>query len=404
MERLTESIEGVKLDQSSNLGAGAAGTHMKEHKSRDREKKERAALYHIRRASWTKSWSGNSAPTSEETEDMRTVKSEITLNRKTSCGSLPRNDAARFLSSLSEIDIEPEHREEVYHGAKIGKYVVGRLLDKGSFSECYEGRDTSNSNSVVAMKVVRNDPGFSSTMEHELAIWSRLKHRGFLPLKEVIRLKTVTIIISPVAHRGSLLKYLKINGPMTGDQARGVFKTLCEGLRFLHRDLRAIHHDIKLENILLDKDLNPYLCDFGLSEYYDDPASWIGMGVYRDDEDMLLKGTLWYLPPEIIDCRQSKRRSFSVVKTYSCGDWKFEKTKVDIWAMGIVLYALMSGTLPFTDDYLPSLQAAINNSEYESLEDEIDAPIWNLIQQLLCVEIAKRPNIDQVLQHPWLQD
>lgn len=377
-------------------------------RNREREKRERAETYYSRRASWTQSWSGNSAPLNEMFVALEEARSLRTPQRRNSSDTGRKTEAVQFLHSLSEVGVENERREEVYQGAKVGKYVVGRMIDKGSFSECFEGYDTASASKApaVAMKVVKNDPGFTLTMEREIAIWRRLQHRSFLPLHEIIRLRDVTIIVSPLAHRGNLLKYLKVHGPMSAEQARPIFKTLCEGLRFMHRELRAVHHDIKLENILLDKDMQPYLCDFGLSEYCDDPSSWIGTGVYNtDDDNVLVKGSLWYLPPELIDCRHvSHRRSLSVCRSSGSADWMFEKTKVDVWAMGIVLYALMSATLPFTEDYLPSLQAAINNSQYESLAEEVEAPIWDLIQKLLSVDIGQRPNMDEVLVHPWLLD
>lgn len=319
---------------------------------------------------------------------------------KSSYSSLPQTTAVMFLSSFAENDMEGFGPTEIYEGCHIQGYVIGKIIGKGASSQVREGYLKDEPNVRLAMKIVQHD-GFYESVEHEIEIWSQLDHIGFLRLIDVIKLHDVTIAVSPLAEKGSLLRHLQKQGAMPANSAKKIFKTLCESLGYLHEEHRIVHHDIKLENILLDKNMGAYLCDFGLSEYIDDYSSWCF--AKSSQEDLLMKGSLWYLPPEIIDCSRQRRRSMINNPAFTEEDWKLEKTKVDVWALGIVLYAMITGSLPFTHDYLPKLQLAITSGEYPKLDEEIERPLSDLIACLLTVNPEERPLIRDVLLHEWLR-
>lgn len=321
---------------------------------------------------------------------------------KSAYSSLPQSSAVMFLASFAECDSSSSGPIEIYEGLQLGDYTVGKVIGRGSYSSCREGFKTENPSKRVAFKIVQSE-GIHDVVEHEIDVWSRLQHEGFLPLLDIIRLKDVTIIVSPLAEKGSMLNYLKNNGPLAPEKVKPIFKILCQALHHLHVHHRIVHHDIKLENILIDAEFNAYLCDFGLSEFVDDSNNWC-LSLKSSQEDLLLKGSLWYLPPEIIDCSRTRRYSFSKDRLTIAPDfdWKFEKTKIDVWAMGIVLYAMITGSLPFTDDYLPRLHLSITSGDYPDLEDA-DEDLADLISSLLTVDVDSRPLISEILQHRWLQ-
>jgi len=79
------------------------------------------------------------------------------------------------------------------------------------------------------------------------------------------------------------------------------------------------------------------------------------------------------------------------------------RSKADIWAMGVVLYAMVTGTLPFRDDYLPRLIQRIEQCDYDQLGCEYSTLLRDLIPKLLCVDVEERLDAEKILRHPWLR-
>jgi len=358
---------------------------------------------HHRAMSWTGSTTAYHVPGQQpQQQPNRQHQKEFKFSPvcRASYSSMPQTSAVMFLASLAEGEsLVTKSPTELNQGSMVKDYVVGKVIGRGAYSHCREGTKKSDPWKKFALKIVQNE-GVHDTIEHEIDIWSRLKHPGFLPLLDIIRLHDITIIVSPMAEYGSMLKYLQNNGPMSEPAAKRIFKELTETLRYLHLEQRIVHHDIKLENILLSRDMSVHVCDFGLSEFVDEHVKWCLST--SSQEDLMMKGSLWYLPPEVIDCTRSRRHSITKAPQLASGDWKLEKTKLDIWALGVVLYAMVTGSLPFTHDYLPKLQQSILSGDYPPLDEEFDDQLCDLISQLLRTDPEARPLISQVLEHPWL--
>lgn len=152
-----------------------------------------------------------------------------------------------------------------------------------------------------------------------------------------------------------------------------IFKQIVHGLAHCHCR-SVLHRDIKLDNILMDSDGGIKICDFGVSRLI--------------TKNQVIKeqcGTPAYLAPEII------------------ADNGYRGFYVDLWSLGVLLYAMLQGRVPFKANSLQDLHALIlkGNLKYPV---EISADARNLIEQLLVVEPQKRISIPHVLQHPWLKD
>jgi serine/threonine protein kinase len=316
---------------------------------------------------------------------------------KSDYSSLPKSCAAAFLSNFAESD-SVSGESSISEGSVVSHYQIGRLIGNGAFSECREGFDLKDPNqNKLAFKIVKNSP----VIRHEIEIWTKLNHPGFLQLIDVIHLNDVTVVVSKLASKGNMLKYLSKNGPFSVSEAKRLFHELSKAIEYMHNDVGIIHCDIKLDNILLDEDMKPYLCDFGLSEY-------IESAVFHDndsEEDLFLRGSFWYLPPEAIDPSLSSKIHEEL--SHACEDetlcLRLIKTKGDVWALGVVLYAMVSGHLPFTDDFLPRLQLSIMNTDYPELSEELDKDLKDLVGRILTSNVESRPCINEVLKHPWLQ-
>ncbi|KAJ3390363.1 hypothetical protein HDU92_000518 [Lobulomyces angularis] len=125
------------------------------------------------------------------------------------------------------------------------------------------------------------------------------------------------------------------------------------------------------------KDINSYVCklaDFGLSGY-----------IHEKEKDRTVVGSIHYCSPEEI-----KQQSFG-------------QPSSDIWSLGVVLFAMVTGTLPFNDDYIPRLQQQIINGRYDKSKlEKFSKNLQDLISSLLQVQKEKRITMAQLLQHPWV--
>lgn len=140
-------------------------------------------------------------------------------------------------------------------------------------------------------------------------------------------------------------------------------------------NLSCVHRDLKLENILLDKHENVKLCDFGFTREYDGKMSYL----------QTFCGTVCYSAPEMLK-----------------GE-KYAGEKVDVWSLGIILYALLTGELPFDDDNDLVTKHKILTTDL-TYPDSVPADAKALISQLLSKRPLLRPTLADILTNPFLTD
>ena len=128
--------------------------------------------------------------------------------------------------------------------------------------------------------------------------------------------------------------------------------------------MSCVHRDLKLENILLDKHENVKLCDFGFTREYEGTTNYL----------QTFCGTVCYSAPEMLK-----------------GE-KYAGEKVDVWSLGIILYSLLTGELPFDEDNDIATKHKILNSE-PKYPDTLPADAKTLIMQLLSKRPLRRPSI-----------
>ena len=172
---------------------------------------------------------------------------------------------------------------------------------------------------------------------------------------------------------GDLLNYIKKRSRLQEPVAKFIFKQIILALKFIHEN-NIVHRDIKLDNILLDLDNNIKICDFGVSKI-----------INKNDIMLEQCGTPAYIAPEIL-----------LNKGY-------EGFGVDIWSAGVVLYAMLSGTVPFKGTNLKELHNLIISGNYQPIND-ISMEASHLINNLLEIDPKKRITIENILNHPWLID
>ena len=139
--------------------------------------------------------------------------------------------------------------------------------------------------------------------------------------------------------------------------------------------MSCVHRDLKLENILLDKNENVKLCDFGFTREYDGKASYL----------QTFCGTVCYSAPEMLK-----------------GE-KYAGEKVDVWSLGIILFALLTGELPFDEDDDVATKHKIITSE-PKYPEAFPVEAKELVVKLLSKRPLHRPSIADILTHPFLSE
>lgn len=169
-----------------------------------------------------------------------------------------------------------------------------------------------------------------------------------------------------------LYNYLLHNGPILPEKVQKIFAQLVGAVTYVH-NMSCVHRDLKLENILLDKNENVKLCDFGFTREYEGKMSYL----------QTFCGTVCYSPPEMLR-----------------GE-KYAGEKVDVWSLGVILYTLLAGELPFDDDNEVVTKRRILTEE-PIYSDRIPPDAKALIAQLLSKRPLLRPTLADILANPFL--
>jgi WD40 repeat protein/serine/threonine protein kinase len=213
-------------------------------------------------------------------------------------------------------------------GKTIRGYELQKQLGQGGFGAVYQAYQPLLKRDV-AIKVIlpkyANEPDFIHRFETEAELIARLEHPFIVPLYDFWRDPTGAYLVMRLVRGGSLTGILKAR-KLTPQEIANILDQIAAALHVAHRE-NVIHRDIKPDNILVDEDMNAYLSDFGIAKSTDVPES------EQEDEDNSLTGSLHYIPPEQI-------QGAAVTP------------QTDVYALGMVLYEMLSGEHPFEGDSL----------------------------------------------------
>ena len=209
----------------------------------------------------------------------------------------------------------------------------------------------------------------------EISIMSKLKHPNLVNLIEVLGCKSKIFMVIEYVPNGELFDYILKNGRLQEDEARKFFRQLIEGISYIHSH-NICHRDIKPENLLLDKDMNIKISDFGLSAF-------VGEDAYDTNSlQHTTCGSPNYVAPEVLK------------------DSGYDGRFSDIWSCGVVLFVMVAGYLPFDEPSLSTLFRRIQSANYTCppfFSDELK----DLISKILVPEPTARISLADIKQHPW---
>ncbi|CAO3699814.1 unnamed protein product [Rhizopus stolonifer] len=278
-----------------------------------------------------------------------------------------KSPAAAFLSGFASSPLEDTEEE----GDEIDNYVLDKVIGYGGFSVVRKGFRISDGQKV-AVKVVQKTE--DSSLERELDIWRSLDHKHIVNLEKVLETDSAFYIVCDFCENGSLLD--RLQRPISAEEASVFFGQLCDALQYLHQEMRICHKDLKLENVLLDENNSIKLCDFGLA-MHEQPII--------QANPMLAGGSLPYVAPEQI-------KSSTAIGCPS----------TDIWSLGVILYALTVGKLPFSDDYDLRLQQKIISGVYD-MPESLSSSLQGLLRACLQLDPQQRLTIQQIRDSSWLK-
>ncbi|GAP92065.1 putative ser thr protein kinase [Rosellinia necatrix] len=253
----------------------------------------------------------------------------------------------------------------------VGNYSLGRLIGKGSFGRVYLAHHKLTNGSKVVLKSANKD---DSNLAREIHHHRQFVHPHIARLYEVIVTESLVWLVLEYCPGDELYNYLLNNGPLRVEKVQKTFSQLVGAVSYVHQQ-SCVHRDLKLENILLDKHENVKLVDFGFTREYEGKSNYL----------QTFCGTICYSAPEMLK-----------------GE-KYAGEKVDVWSLGVILYALLCGELPFDDDDDNVTRTKILTEE-PKYRAHLSSDAVALIKLLLSKRPLLRPTLPEILSHPFLAE
>ncbi|CAF1043985.1 unnamed protein product [Didymodactylos carnosus] len=258
---------------------------------------------------------------------------------------------------------------------KIGHYILSETLGTGSFGKVKKAYHQLTRH-TVAIKIVNRGKikqlDVVGKIRREIQNLRLFRHPHIIKLYQVISTPTDIFMVMEYVAGGELFDYIVKKGKLTEAEARPFFQQIISGVDYCHRHM-IVHRDLKPENLLLDDASHVKIADFGLSN------------MMKDGE--LLKtscGSPNYAAPEVVS-----------------GEL-YAGPEVDIWSCGVILYALLTGTLPFDDDNVQLLFKKIRSGIFP-IPETLNPSVVDLLQKMLTVDPVRRATIKDIREHDWFK-
>uniref|UniRef100_G3PG13 MAP/microtubule affinity-regulating kinase 3 n=1 Tax=Gasterosteus aculeatus aculeatus TaxID=481459 RepID=G3PG13_GASAC len=281
-----------------------------------------------------------------------------------STGWSSRSLGARCRNSIALCSDEQPH---------IGNYRLLKTIGKGNFAKVKLARHILTGREV-AIKIIDKtqlNPTSLQKLFREVRIMKTLNHPNIVQLFEVIETEKTLYLIMEYASGGEVFDYLVAHGRMKEKEARAKFRQIVSAVHYCHLK-NIVHRDLKAENLLLDADANIKIADFGFSNEFTE-------GSKLDT----FCGSPPYAAPELF---QGK---------------KYDGPEVDIWSLGVILYTLVSGSLPFDGQNLKELRERVLRGKYR-VPFYMSTDCEGILRRFLVLNPAKRCSLDQIMKDKWI--
>ncbi|KAF8427680.1 hypothetical protein EV426DRAFT_363553 [Tirmania nivea] len=355
-----------------------------------------------------------------------------TSNQTQANGTRSEGNGSRTTGAGSRSAPEGERRDgRGRKETRFGEYILGQTLGEGEFGKVKLGwrRDGGVQ---VAIKLIRRDtlqphPSRLSKIYREISILRTLSHPNIVRLHEMVETERHIGIILEYASGGELFDFILTHRFLKDPPACRLFAQLVSGVGYLHKK-GIVHRDLKLENLLLDRNRNIIITDFGFANVFD-PNDELGeeLETKLGDPDVLKElekgvprkgdgdGGIW----DELGLKGGIKRRGDLMAT-SCGspcyaapelvvsDGLYTGRKVDVWSCGVILYAMLAGYLPFDDDPANPEGDNINLLYKYIVSTPLTFPEYvspharDLLRRILVPDPRKRADLFEVARHSWL--
>ncbi|XP_051954230.1 MAP/microtubule affinity-regulating kinase 3 isoform X3 [Xyrauchen texanus] len=285
--------------------------------------------------------------------------------------SRPVRSGVRCRNSIASCADEQPH---------IGNYRLLKTIGKGNFAKVKLARHILTGREV-AIKIIDKtqlNPTSLQKLFREVRIMKILNHPNIVKLFEVIETEKTLYLVMEYASGGEVFDYLVAHGRMKEKEARAKFRQIVSAVQYCHQK-HIVHRDLKAENLLLDADMNIKIADFGFSNEFT-------IGNKLDT----FCGSPPYAAPELF---QGK---------------KYDGPEVDVWSLGVILYTLVSGSLPFDGQNLKELRERVLRGKYR-IPFYMSTDCENLLKRFLVLNPIKRGTLEvrgrgenQIMKDRWI--
>ncbi|XP_065068369.1 MAP/microtubule affinity-regulating kinase 3-like isoform X3 [Rhopilema esculentum] len=289
--------------------------------------------------------------------------------RTTSSSSRGNRSDDGHSSTRSSRNRQATGGDDVY----IGKYKLIKTIGKGNFAKVKLAKH-SPTGREVAIKIIDKtqlNPTSLQKLFREVSIMKFLDHPNIVKLYEVIETEKTLYLVMEYASGGEVFDYLVAHGRMKEKEARAKFRQIVSAVQYCHQK-HVIHRDLKAENLLLDADMNIKIADFGFSNEFS-PGNKLDT----------FCGSPPYAAPELF---QGK---------------KYDGPEVDVWSLGVILYTLVSGSLPFDGQNLKELRERVLRGKYR-IPFYMSTDCENLLKKFLVLNPEKRASLEMIMQDKWM--
>ena len=288
----------------------------------------------------------------------------------------------QYIYILNKLKMNNESQQETREEAIInykksksnkGPYVLGEKLGEGAFAKVRLATQI-HIKEKCAVKILEKKLLESSRdiqrLKKEIKILKKLRHKNIIQLYDIMESKRNLYFVMEYCKGGELFDYIVKKKRLKEPEACSFFQQIINGVEYLHIQ-GIIHRDLKPENLLLDDNNHIKISDFGLSTFYS-----------KNNYLQTACGTPSYAPPEMLEGQE------------------YNGEATDVWSCGIILYAMLCGTLPFSESKEQIIVKKIKTHDY-SIPNYLSNEAKDLLNHILIINPKERFTINQIKNHPW---
>ncbi|KAI8800985.1 kinase-like domain-containing protein [Cladochytrium replicatum] len=258
------------------------------------------------------------------------------------------------------------------HERRVGDYVLKKTIGQGTFGKV-KLAEHMHTKEKVAVKIIEKanvkTAKQRNSVQREVRLMRLLHHPHIVDVMDILENDTHIFMIMEYAHGGELFDYIVNRGKLSEKESRHFFRQILSAVGYCHMN-SVIHRDLKPENLLLTHDKNIKIIDFGFGNTF-----------HRDKTLDTYCGSPFYAAPEMIK------------------GVRYTGPEVDVWSLGVILYALLEGKLPFDANSMTELYDRISKGVYDT-PPGFSQGAAHLVSRMLTVDPIARAQLEEVMYHP----